>query len=551
MRATEGSSREPPGEVFQLWRQGLEASDELEIEVARTAITSALFSGVAVQPATVGRYVLRQRLGAGGMGIVFAAHDPSLKRDLAIKLLHPRTRDPREDHLLLREAQSTAGLVHPALVTIYDVGLHEGRVFIAMEQIAGPSMQEWLFEGRPWRHSVAVLARAARGIEAAHARGIIHRDFKPANVLLGRDGRVCIADFGLAQQVMHANFTPPSPSYPRSYDAMRALTQSRRIAGTPAYMAPEQYLGTVQDERTDQFAFCASLYEAVFGQKPFEAATIDALKEAVLTSQPIMPPRDDVPASLIDAVSRGLSKDRRDRFANMGELASLLESLSEHVDLARVLGDGARAGEADCPQQTARKPGEGATISVYEAYLRQLPEGLDTALEQRLPSKIYQVILANRPLRNPPGELVPIMANLASQSTMPAVHARAILSAVYDEHFRSLDAWRLFFGETSRSAVKLLATSFALARPSSVHFIHTLAGAYNSRAQGVRIEIIDDAPGTATLRIHFAPHTLNEVSWVAWEEFIRAVMLGGGCRLADLRTLSRDESSFLLRAHWR
>jgi serine/threonine protein kinase len=525
-------------------RRWLRVDDELEIEAARAAIASSLFGSSSPPVKLIGRYALRRRLGAGGMGIVFEAHDPSLDRELAIKVLHPRNDGRESEELLLKEAQSAARLVHPAVVTVYDVGVHEGRVFIAMEKITGRSMEAWLPTRPAWRECVAVLARAARGLEAAHAAGIIHRDFKPANVLIGEDGRVCVADFGLAQEVAEVRFAPTSVVAPQGLP--RALTRSGHIAGTPPYMAPEQYLGTRQDERTDQFAFCVSLYEAIFGRRPFLAATGAELRDAILTAQPALPVAHEIPNVLLNAISRGLGKSRRDRFATMGELAALLESLSAGIDLGQLLKPSSPPGDAE---PSTRRPG-GFAKPTYRSYLSGLPDGLRTAADQRLPSRIYQLILAHRPLENPPLELMAILATVSAEATIPAVHARAILSAVYDEHFESAQQWRAFLAEVSQGVVTLLLTSFTIPRPSSPSFIQGLMATYNNRAAGIRMDIVEAATGSATIRMTHPRGTLNDVSLVAWEEVIRAVMLGAGCRQVELDTVEKADDGFVLLAAW-
>ncbi|MEZ4438360.1 MAG: serine/threonine-protein kinase [Polyangiaceae bacterium] len=522
--------------VVALRRQHREAGDGLEIAAARRLVAGTLFAGLDTPPATVGRYVLRRRLGAGGMGIVFAAHDPRLEREVAIKLLHPAAA-PEGDQLLLEEAQNTAQLVHPAVVTMFDAGLHEGRVFIAMELVDGQSMSEWLDGCPPWRHGAAVLAAAARGLQAAHARGIVHRDFKPANVLLGRDGRVCVADFGLARQIARTDVAEWSTMESPVADTIRAMTRAGEVAGTPAYMAPEQYLGTVQDARSDQFAFCVSLYEALWGRRPFEGDTILELRDGILHGEPAVPRDHDVPDELVRAVVRGLSKRPEDRFDGIHELADLLEAVAGGVDLVSAFGD--------------QPAGREAPPSMLAQYLGQLPDGLDTGADRELPSRCCQIALAKMPLVHLPEPLRATLAAAAANRSISAVQERAILSAIYDEHFDSLDMWREVVARLSQGVITLSFTGFALPPPSSTYFVEGLAAAYHGLVREVAMEIVEKAPWTAVVRLRHAPKTVDEVALVVLEEMLRAAILATGCRIADLTMLERTDDTVLLKLNWR
>lgn len=198
-------------------------------------------------PTRIGRYVVLRFVGEGGMGRVYAAWDPVLDRKVALKLIHPLLDVPAAREQLLTEARSMARVTHPNLVAIHDAGEDEGAVFIAMEFIDGQTLREWLRTKRPEREVVEALTKAGHGLRAIHAAGLVHRDFKPGNVLVGADGRVLVTDFGLA----------------------RSLRQGRADAlqgGTPAYMAPEQRRGEAGDARADQFAFCVTLHEALIGR---------------------------------------------------------------------------------------------------------------------------------------------------------------------------------------------------------------------------------------------------------------------------------------------
>ena len=227
-----------------------------------TREASAVEGGDAADPVpplavgtVLGRYVILETLGAGAMGIVYGAYDPDLGRKVALKVLRGAT-DEETRARLLREAQALARLSHPNVVAIHDLGTDRGRVFLAMELIEGDTLAAWL-RGRPRPQAVIdALVSAGRGLAAAHAAGLVHRDFKPANVLVGEDGRARVTDFGLA----HGDEGPAA---------------GHGAAGTPAYMAPEQRVGGPTDARSDQYAFCATLHEALSGQRP--PAGADAL----------------------------------------------------------------------------------------------------------------------------------------------------------------------------------------------------------------------------------------------------------------------------------
>ncbi len=244
--------------------------------------------------ATLGRYVVIDRIGGGGMGVVFSAYDPKLDRTVAVKLLRPdadqsKSADPdstARHSRLFREAQAMARLSHPNVAAVYDVGTVDNQVFIAMEYVAGRTIRRWLGGApRSWRDVLRVFIDAARGLAAAHAADLLHRDFKPENVLIGNDGRVRVVDFGLAR------FTNPPPTI----DASRAKhevilpngslragsSRSGAMVGTPAYMSPEQWLDEPVDARADQFSFCVALYEALYSERPFAGEDVNALMQAV------------------------------------------------------------------------------------------------------------------------------------------------------------------------------------------------------------------------------------------------------------------------------
>jgi tetratricopeptide (TPR) repeat protein/predicted Ser/Thr protein kinase len=289
----------------------------------------------------IGRFLIVDQLGEGGMGVVYKAYDPELGRLVAIKRL--RAQDPRlaEPARLVREAQAVAQLQHPNVVAVYDVGQVGHDVFIAMEYVDGWRLREWLSAcKRSAREILDVFSQAAEGLAAAHDAGLVHRDFKPQNVLVGYDGRVRVVDFGLARPIagepeFKEPVSTPSPVVPdTALELDRALTPAGVALGTPRYMAPEQHMGQPLDGRTDQFAFCVALYEAMVGSSPYPAKNLFELTEKVTKGAPRPIPRDaDVPKWLRKLLMRGLAFDPDDRFPSMQEV--LAELRRDHAAARR------------------------------------------------------------------------------------------------------------------------------------------------------------------------------------------------------------------------
>jgi len=277
--------------------------------------------------AMIGRYVLVSRLGAGGMGVVFAAYDPELDRRIAIKFLHPELGSREASERLLREAQTMAKLSHPNVVIVHDVGTFEGHVYIAMEYVAGKTLQQWTSAAtRTWSEVVDVMRRAGEGLAAAHDKGIVHRDFKPDNVMVGDDGSVRVMDFGLARRGGSDVITTAEG---QAAVGSLSLTRSGALLGTPRYMAAEQFAGAPADARSDQFAFCVALYEGLFGARPFEGDVVAALADAVASGSIAQTPAGrDVPAWLRAVVFRGLSADPTLRWPSMRALLDALDDRS-------------------------------------------------------------------------------------------------------------------------------------------------------------------------------------------------------------------------------
>ncbi|MBX7115440.1 MAG: tetratricopeptide repeat protein [Myxococcaceae bacterium] len=290
-------------------------------------------NGSLAKGTSLGRYVLLERLGAGGMGEVFAAYDPHLDRKVALKLLRNGSVSADEGRArLVREAQAMARLNHPNVATVHDVGTFEDRVFIAMEFVEGETLGEWMRGARPWEEVIKLFLRAGSGLAAAHHAGIVHRDFKPDNVLIGDDNRPRVVDFGLARQAVSREKTPSSsPHGPVSESALDTtslgspITRDGAVMGTPGYMAPEQLAGLPTDARSDQFSFCVALFEALYGQRPFGGDTLRSHEEAIRAGHIFAPPSTTViPAQIYQALKRGLSADAAARFLSMDELLQAL-----------------------------------------------------------------------------------------------------------------------------------------------------------------------------------------------------------------------------------
>lgn len=271
----------------------------------------------------VGRFELRERIGGGAMGIVYRAHDPELEREVALKLLHHDDARPgTTGHAdTLREARAAARVVHPNVVTVHEVGLAGAEAYVAMELVRGTTLRRWLEGGRRSGPEILdVFAAAGRGLAAAHAAGIVHRDFKPDNVLIGDDGHVKVVDFGLARVHSEASDSLELESGP---DKPSGESVTHRGAGTPAYMAPEQHQGRAASPRTDQFAFCVSLHEALFGHRPSVDPTTE--RDAPSRAEAGAAGRARVSRRVLAVIERGLQPEPAARWASMD---ALLEQLA-------------------------------------------------------------------------------------------------------------------------------------------------------------------------------------------------------------------------------
>jgi tetratricopeptide (TPR) repeat protein/tRNA A-37 threonylcarbamoyl transferase component Bud32 len=272
-------------------------------------------------PVRLGRYVLLHRLGAGAMGVVHAAYDEKLDRKVAIKLLRTRGSEHAQVRLI-REAQALARLSHPNVVQIYEIAEGE-QAYLVMEFVDGMTLSRWMATRPRSRAEILdVFTMAGRGLAAAHAVGLVHRDFKPDNVMIRSDGRVLVTDFGLAYA--DTTLLSSAPDLTSSNKLAEHVTATGAMMGTPAYMAPEQFLGRGTDAQTDQFGFCVALWEALVGERPFGGRDVAALSLAVTEGQVNQPERDDLPSWMRAVILRGLAREPRDRWPTMEALLDAL-----------------------------------------------------------------------------------------------------------------------------------------------------------------------------------------------------------------------------------
>ncbi|GJM09171.1 MAG: hypothetical protein DHS20C11_14470 [Lysobacteraceae bacterium] len=284
------------------------------MEIKPTALSSG---------SKLGRFLILDAVGQGGSGAVYSAYDPKLDRKVAIKVL---PRGSREDALrLAREARSLAQLSHPNVLAVFEVDEDQGVSYLVTELVTGSDLAQWLKSAHPWAEVLELFMDAGEGLQAAHAVGLVHRDFKPANVLIGDDGRVRVADFGLARPADTS--TPTARTAPLSGDNVR-LTETGTLFGTPAYMAPEQWRGELADARSDQFAFASALYEALYREPAFSGQGGDARLQS-MGEGPMEPvDRRRVPHAVHQVLEKALAYDPEQRFEDMPALLSALQKAS-------------------------------------------------------------------------------------------------------------------------------------------------------------------------------------------------------------------------------
>ncbi len=291
------------GDEWTRFSETARAKSGLGDQLDKARVAASLFGSPPAQ-VEVGRFTLLERIGAGGMGEVLAAYDRQLDRKVAIKFVRPDARSSDAEERLLREAQAIARLSHPNVVQIYEVGTFGDRVFIAMEFLTGDSLQRWADSTRDWKRNLEILLQAARGLAAAHAAGLVHGDVTPNNIFVCADGRARLIDFGLARTTTHGETTDDKRS---------------EVAGTPNYMAPEREATA----KSDQFSFCVTAFEVLYGQRPFAAGEIPVFRGEVRLQPP--PKSTEVPPWVGQALLRGLAERPEARFDEFYALIAALE----------------------------------------------------------------------------------------------------------------------------------------------------------------------------------------------------------------------------------
>jgi eukaryotic-like serine/threonine-protein kinase len=310
--------RAPDPDTLAMPAAPIDAADDARL---LAAVQARLFAR-SDDPVRISRYLLLDRVSRGAQGTVYSAYDPRLDRRVAIKIAAPRD---GSHEARLREARALARVRHGNVLAIYDAGIvpDSGELFVVTDLIEGCTLRQWTSRPHTWSDLLRVYLAAGRGLAAVHDAGLVHRDFKADNVLVDGDDRVLVADFGLARMLGR-------PSIERSLETAQPMSaSSSAIVGTPAYMPPEQHLGGKIDTRSDQFAFCAALYEALHRRRPFAGDTLAELLEhklrgAIAPGQPLR----GVPAGLIAALRRGLSSAPEDRFDDMRKLLDRLHRVA-------------------------------------------------------------------------------------------------------------------------------------------------------------------------------------------------------------------------------
>lgn len=319
-------------------RGGRPEADDLAALRAKASIANALFSASVAGPDpvhTLGRYRLERELGAGGMGVVYEAFDPELERSVAVKVLHPQTAaDEVARARMVREARAMARVSHPNVIAVYDVGDEDGQVFVAMELVEGQTLTRWLADEQLSLDSIMERFLAAgEGLWAAHQCELVHRDFKPDNVLVGADGRVRVLDFGLARNLqtpeLDALGTSSADRIAQEKAAVTAITQAGSLVGTPRYMAPEQFHGSAADAKSDQYSFGVALFEGLYGAPPFTGDSVGELIRRIVAGEKTdQSTARQIPPALVRVVDRAMSPSPEDRFEDMGSLLAALRGAS-------------------------------------------------------------------------------------------------------------------------------------------------------------------------------------------------------------------------------
>ena len=419
----------------------------------------------------IDRFVVLETLGRGGMGVVVSAYDPKLDRKVALKLLRrdlaPTDGGTEARARLLREAQAMAKLRHPNVVTVFEVGEFRGQVFLAMEHVAGGTLIDWTAERRTepqgWQRTLAAFVQAGRGLEAAHEQGLVHRDFKPANVLVEGE-RFQVSDFGIASMGDgEAMAEAVAAAVGDDSGDAATLTETGLVVGTAPYMAPELFAGKAADARSDQYAFCVALYECLYGVRPVAGNTIAKVRKSLARGDIVPPPQTrGVPQWVRDAVLRGLQHDPDARWPSMAALLQTLASPEEaeaerrtRVAVAVVLGllfavVPMAAASLGPPLDRSSYGGVvGQTLSLLAILLgltwMARRDVWSTALNRKAFGSVLAVLLMQLPLELGNAVLgVPIVASDIQHLTLWAGMA-AIFAVTTDRRFVVLSASYLLF----------------------------------------------------------------------------------------------------------
>jgi serine/threonine protein kinase/tetratricopeptide (TPR) repeat protein len=491
-----------------------------EVEPAVESVSRILPRGALIQD----RYTIVDILGVGSMGIVYAALDESLHRRVALKVVRPEQIDGRDAERaqarLVREARILAKLSHPNVIVVHDVGHTGASVFMAMELVAGQTLREWL-EASPRPSLSRILdafLHAGRGLAAAHAAGVVHRDFKPDNVLVGKDGRIHVTDFGLARSPSTQQAQRTAPSRQASLLPVTVASNTRSsLAGTPRYMAPEQYDGHGADARSDQFAFCFALHEAVYGAPPFpvesEAIRLEAIRSGAVQAPPAGNPATK---ALRLTLLRGLEANPERRFPSM---AALCDALEQTTNLrGRAVSWGAVAGVAALLLWIL------AASSTHED-----PEAICPSADQRLRG------VWDEPAR------ASMRGAAAKLDSLAAREAEAHIEATLDGY---ASTWKKRYDErcqqarTSQGKERQLAAASLFCLEQNLSQVRVLVDAA-SRADGVTLTYLDEGG----LRLHTLdactdPAGAKMIEPVPTEEPTRSQVLAMRVRLAEASALT-------------
>lgn len=317
--------------------EGITSPDSIRRNLRKVVESGAANDFVADEalPRHIGRYSVLSKLGEGAMGAVFACYDERLERKVAVKVLKVDAMDDRHiaSARLVREGQALARLSHPNVVTVHEVGLTDNEVYVAMEFVRGVRLDDWARAEHTWRETLEVFIQAGRGLAAAHKAGIVHRDFKPQNVIVSEENLVKVLDFGLArtsgEKLPEQLLAHSGADYSQAdlhAELLRPLTMTGALVGTPAYMSPEQYCGDPVTATSDQFSFCVALYQCLYGRLPFTTSSYTALRNEIMSGHIAPAPlRSPVPTWVYRCLTKGMNTFADERYGSMDELVAILD----------------------------------------------------------------------------------------------------------------------------------------------------------------------------------------------------------------------------------